>query len=270
MIKIKTPEEIEVMRQGGRILADIMEALGKEIKPGITTKDLDRLAESLILSSGGKCSFKNYSVPDGNSPEKKYPSCLCTSINEEIVHAIPSDRTLKEGDIISLDIGMEYEGFHTDMAATFPVGDVEEKARKIMKVTEKALVLGIEKIKPGNHIGDIGHIIQKYVESQGFGVVRELCGHGIGRDVHEDPEILNSVSFDKITVDKVDYIGDAKIEIKPGMVLCVEPMVTVGDWHIKKSKDGFGFVTKDGSLACHFEHTIASTQDGSTILTVKQ
>lgn len=267
MIKIKTPEEISIMQEGGKALAEIMEKLGEEVRPGISTKDLDRLAESLILSFGGKCSFKNYNVPDDSSPGRVYPNCLCTSVNEEIVHALPSSRTLKEGDIISLDLGMEYKGFHTDMAITVPVGKINDGVKKLVEATKKSLELAIEKIKPGNRIGDIGRTVQKYVEAQGFGVVRELCGHGIGREVHEDPEILNSVSFDKITVDKINYIGDGAIEMKPGMVLCVEPMITVGDWHIKKSKDGFGFVTKDGSLSCHFEHTIAVTEAGYKILT---
>jgi methionyl aminopeptidase len=265
MITIKTPEEIEIITEGGKILAKIMKELEKEVKPGITTKDLDRLAESLILKSGGKCSFKGY---------QDFPACLCTSVNEEIVHAVPSDRVLKEGDIISLDIGMKYNGFHTDMAVTLPVGKINPETERLIEVTKKALEIGIEKVKPGNYIGDISRIIQKYVESQGFNVVRELCGHGIGREIHEDPQILNSVSmptgrqaFDKKLVEKVKYVGDATTKIQEGMVLCLEPMVTVGDWHIKKSKDGFGFETKDSSLSCHFEHTMAVTKNGAKILT---
>jgi len=267
MIKIKNPREIEIMQEGGKILAKIIKKLETKVKPGITTKELDRLAEGLILNSGGKCSFLGYNVPDDASPNKVYPNCLCTSINEEIVHAIPSARILKEGDIISLDIGMEYRGFHNDMAITVPVGQVSDSTKKLLKVTKEALELAIEKIKPGNQIGDISRIIQKYVEGQGYGVVRELCGHGIGREVHEDPEILNSVSFDRVTVDKVPYQGIAKTVMQEGMVLCVEPMVTVGDWHIKRSSDGFGFETQDGSLSCHFEHTIAVTKDGHRVLT---
>jgi len=265
MITIKTPEEIGIMAEGGKILAGIMERLKKEVKPGITTKTLDRLAESLILKSGGKCSFKGY---------QGFPACLCTSINEEIVHAVPSERKLKEGDIISLDLGILYKGFHTDMAITLPVtrpGRVEKidsEILRLIQVTKKALEIGIEKVKPGNYIGDISKAIQKYVESQGFNVVRELCGHGIGRKIHEAPQILNSVSFDEVTVDKVKYQEDAKIELREGMVLCLEPMVTVGDWRIKKSKDGFGYGTKDGSLSCHFEHAIAVTENGAKILTV--
>ncbi|MFH1036892.1 MAG: type I methionyl aminopeptidase [Patescibacteria group bacterium] len=267
MIKIKTSEEIEIISEGGKILAGIMKELEKQVKPGIATKELDRLAEGLILNSGSECSFKNYCVPDDSSLRDPYPSCLCTSINEEIVHAIPSVRVLKEGDILSLDLGLKHNGFHSDMALTVPVGEVDQKVRKLIEVTKEALEIGIKQIKPGNKIGDISRAIQKYVEGWGFNVVRELCGHGIGKDVHEDPEILNSVSFDKITVDKVDYYGNGEIELKEGMVLCVEPMVTVGDWRIKRSKDGFGFETKDGSLSCHFEHTIAVTKNGHSILT---
>jgi len=259
MVTIKSPEEIGIMAEGGKILARVMKELEKMIRSGITTKELDRLAESLILKSGGKCSFKEY---------QGFPACLCTSINEEIVHAVPSERKLKEGDIISLDLGILYRGFHTDMAVTLPVGEIVPEIQRLIQVTKKALEIGIEKVKPGNYIGDISKAIQKYVESQGFNVVRELCGHGIGRKIHEAPQILNSVSFDEVTVDRVKYQEDAKIEIKEGVVLCLEPMVTVGDWRIKKSKDGFGYETKDGSLSAHFEHTIAVTKDGAKVLTV--
>jgi len=259
MITIKIPEEVEIIAEGGKILAKIMKELENNVKPGITTKELDRLAESLIFKYGGECSFKGY---------QNFPACLCTSINEEIVHAVPSCRVLKEGDIISLDIGMKYKDFHTDMAITLPVGKINPETKRLIEVTKKALEIGIEKVKPENHIGDISRAIQKYVESQGFNVVRELCGHGIGREIHEDPQILNSVSFEKKLVDKVKYVEDGNIEIEAGMILCLEPMVTVGDWHIKKSGDGFGFKTKDDSLSCHFEHTVAVTKNGAKILTV--
>lgn len=267
MITIKTPEEIEIMAEGGEILARIMKELEKQVGPGIATKTLDELAEELIFKSGGKCSFKGYRESSGESAEP-FPACLCTSINEEIVHALPSERTLKEGDIISLDLGIFYKGFHTDMALTISVGRVNLEIQRLIDVTKKALEIGIEKVKPGNRIGDISRAIQKYVEGQNFGVIRELCGHGIGRKIHEAPQILNSVSFDKTTVDKVGFQEDGKIELKEGMVLCLEPMVTVGDWHIKKSKDGFGYKTKDGSLSCHFEHTVAATKNGAEILTM--
>jgi methionyl aminopeptidase len=267
MIKIKNLQEIEIMKEGGKKLAEILEQLKKEVRPGVTTNELNRLAESLVFQYGGECSFKGYNVPDDANPNRVYPACLCTSINEVIVHAIPSGRVLEEGDILSIDIGMKYKGFHNDMATTVAIGKIEPQTHKLLEVTQKALEIGIEKIKPGNKIGDISRAVQKYVEGQGFGVVRELCGHGIGRDVHEDPEILNSVTPDKTMVDKVGYTDAGRIVMKEGMVLCVEPMVTVGDWHIKVAPDSFGFATKDGSLSAHFEHTIAVTKDGHSVLT---
>jgi len=246
MILIKTKEEIEIMAEGGKILAKIIKELEKKVRPGITTGELDRLAEELVLKSGGKCSFKGY---------ENFPACLCTSINEEIVHVAPSERILKEGEIISLDLGIFYKGFHTDLAITLPVGKVDPEVQRLIRVTKKALKRGIKKVRPGNTFGDIGNTIQRYVESQGFNVVRDLCGHGIGKDVHEEPKILN---YGK------RHTGP---EIKEGMVFCLEPMVTVGDWKIKKTADGFGYQTKDGSLSCHFEHTVAVTKNGCQILT---
>lgn len=246
MIKIKSKEEIEIMRKAGQILSGVMEKVAKQIRPGITTKELDTLAESLILKSGGRCSFKGY---------QKYPACLCTSINKEVVHAIPSGRILKEGDIISLDLGVQYGGFHSDMAVTLPVGKTSKESKKLISVTEKSLEEGIKKIKPGNKIGDISKAVQKYVESHGFSVIRELCGHGIGRDVHEDPQILN---YDD---------GEGGPELKEGMVICVEPMVTAGNWKVVLSEDGFGYKTMDDSLSAHFEHTIAVTRKGHEVLT---
>ena len=255
MIQIKTPEEIKIMAEGGKILAKIMKELEKKVEPGIATKELDRVAETLILKSGGKCSFRGH---------EGFPACLCTSINEEIVHALPSDRILKEGDVISLDLGIFYKGFHADMAISLPVVKVcggqppasfNPDDLRLIRTTKKALKRGIKKVRPGNTFGDIGNTIQRHIESQGFNVVRDLCGHGIGKELHEEPKILN---YGK------RHIGP---EIKEGMVFCLEPMVTVGDWHIKKSKDGFGLETADGSLSCHFEHTVAVTKNGCKILT---
>ena len=244
---IKTTEEIKIMRDNGKTLAKIVKELEKKVKPGVTTEELNRVSETLILNSGGKCSFKGY---DG------YPACLCTSINNEIVHAAPSARKLKDGDILSLDLGIFYKGYHADMAVTLPVGKVSLEAQRLMRVTKKALKRGIKKVRPGNTLGDIGNTIQRYVEGQGFGVVRDLCGHGVGKELHEDPRILN---YGK------RHSGE---EIKIGMVLCLEPMVTVGDWKIQKSEDGYGFETKDGSLSAHFEHMVAVTKNGAKVLTV--
>jgi methionyl aminopeptidase len=262
MISIKTKEEIEIMAEGGKILAKIMKKLEKQVRAGITTKELDRLAESLILKSGGKCSFKGYK--DEGYSAIPFPTCLCTSINEEIVHVAPSERVLKEGDIISLDLGLFYKGFHTDMAITLPVTKTyrgrpsltsNPEDLRLIRVTKKALKRGIKKAKIGNTFGDISNTIQRYVESQGFNVVRDLCGHGIGRELHEEPQILNYGQR---------HTGE---EIKEGMAFCLEPMVTMGDWKIKRTKNGFGYQTQDGSLSAHFEHTIAVTKKGYQILT---
>lgn len=246
MILIKTPQEIGIISEGGKILAKIMRELEKSVRPGITTKELDGAAEGLVLSSGAKCSFKEY---------HGYPACLCTSINEEIVHVIPSERVLKDSDILSLDLGIIWKGYHADMAMTLPVGKVKPEAKKLVEATKKALEIGIKEARPGNYFGDISNAIQKYVESCGFNVVRELCGHGIGKNLHEDPEILN---YGK---------RGTGPELAEGMVFCLEPMITAGDWKIKKSKDGFGFETQDGSLSVHFEHTLAVTPTGTKILT---
>lgn len=246
MITIKTPEEIAIMVEGGKILAGIMKKLRKEVRPGIATKELDRLAESLILDARAQPSFKGY---------QGFPATLCVSVNDEIVHAVPSDRVLKEGDIVSLDLGLVWRGFHLDMAVTVPVGNISHEARRIIWVTKKALKMGIKKVRPGNAVGDIGNTIQRYVESQGFNVTRDLVGHGIGRELHEEPMIPN---FGKR--------GRGE-ELREGMVICLEPMVIIGDWKLKKCKDGFGYKTADGSLSAHFEHTVAVTREGAKVLT---
>jgi len=246
MIPIKSEKEIQIMAENGKILASIMEELKKRVEPGISTQELNRVAETLILNSEGKPSFKEY---DG------FPATLCTSINEEIVHGIPSKRKLKNGDILSLDLGMKRNGFHVDMAITLPVGEVDPEVKRLVRITKKVLKIGIKKTKIGNTINDIGNTIQRYVESQGFNVVRDLCGHGIGKELHEEPKILN---YGK------RHTG---FKIKQGMVFCLEPMVTMGDWKIKKTKDGFGYETTDGSLSAHFEHTIVVTKHGVKVLT---
>jgi len=251
-IQIKTEREIKIMREGGKILARIMNELKKEIKPGITTNSLERLAEELILKTKAKCAFKGYKSEE-NLPS--YPACLCTSINEEIVHCPPSERILKEGDVLKLDLGILWKGYYLDMAITVPVGKVSFEAQRLIRVTKKALKLAIKKAKPGNTFGDIGNTIQRYVESQGFNVIRDLCGHGIGRKLHEEPKILN---YGKRNTGE---------KIREGMTFCIEPMVSAGDWHIIKTKDGFGYQTADGSLSAHFEHTIAVLRNGPKILT---
>lgn len=240
------------MAEGGKILAKIMKELGEKVKPGIKTQELDRTAQALIFKSGGKCSFKGY---------EEFPACLCTSVNEEIVHVAPSGRVLKEGDIISLDLGIFYKGFHTDMAITLAIGKVDPEIQRLIRVTKKALKRGIKKTRVGNTFGDIGNTIQRYVEDQGFSVIRDLCGHGIGRKLHEEPQILN--------------YGKRRSgpKIKEGMIFCLEPMVAIGGGRpplageIKKTEDGYGFETLDGSISAHFEHTIAITEKGCKVLT---
>jgi len=246
MIPIKSEKEIQIMAENGKILASIMEELKKRVEPGISTQELNRVAETLILNSEGKPSFKGY---------EGFPATLCTSINEEIVHGVPSKRKLKNGDILSLDLGMKRKGFHVDVAITLPVGEVDPEVKRLVRITKKVLKIGIKKTKIGNTINDIGNTIQRYVESQGFNVVRDLCGHGIGKELHEEPKILN---YGK------RHTG---FKIKQGMVFCLEPMVTMGDWKIKKTKDGFGYETTDGSLSAHFEHTIVVTKHGVKVLT---
>jgi len=246
MITIKTPEEIEIMAESGKILATAIKELEKMVKPGVTTLELDRAAEALILSMGGKPAFKNY---DG------FPYTLCASINEVVVHGYPSNHILKEGDIIGLDLGVIYKNYYSDSAVTLAVGTVSFEAKRLIVVTKNALRYGIKKTKIGNTVGDIGNTIQRYIEGQNYGIVKELCGHGIGKKLHEDPQILN--------YGKRNH-GPKLVE---GMVICIEPMITIGDPRLKQAKDGYGYATKDGSLSAHFEHTIAITKNGPRVLT---
>lgn len=246
MIPLKTEKEIRIMAENGRDLAFIMNELKKRVKPGVTTQELNRVAETLILNYGGEPSFKG---------QEGFPAALCTSINEEVVHGVPSQRKLKPGDILSLDIGLKRNGFHSDMAITMAVGDISPDAQRLVRTAKKALKRGIKKARPGNTLGDISNTIQRCIEEQGFGVVKELCGHGIGRELHEEPQILN---YGK---------RGAGLALAKGMVICLEPMVTMGDWRIKKSKDVFGYITADNSLSAHFEHTIAITDKVPLVLT---
>lgn len=246
MIRIYKKNEIEILRQGGKILAEIINKLKDEVRPGIKTEYLNKVAEDLVFSYEAEPSFLNFNG---------FPASLCASINEEIVHGVPSKRELKNGDIISLDFGVRYKGYCTDMAITVPVGEVSDKAKKIIKVTKKSIYFCFKHLKEGKRLGDIGWAVQKCAEKNGFNVVRQLVGHGVGKEVHEDPQIPN-----------YGKRGDG-LELKEGMVLAVEPMLTAGDWRIKKTNDGFGYKTVDDSLSCHFEHTITITKKGVKILT---
>jgi len=247
------------MSEGGKILAEILKKLSGAVKPGITTNKLEELARELVLSYGVKPSFLGY---DG------FPSALCTSVNDEIVHGVPSDRILQDGDLLKLDMGVLHKGFHTDSAITVLIGSVEggpPQAMKLVNITKEALRIGVSKAKVGNTLGDIGSAIQKYVEQNGFNVVRDLVGHGIGRKLHEPPQVMNYLPRGrKAASQSGHYEGE---ELKEGMVIAIEPMVVTGDWKTKNSEDGFGFVTKDGGLAAHFEHTVAITNSGPLVLT---
>lgn len=252
MVNIYIEKEIEIMKQGGSILAKIIKKVAKHAKPGITTKELDKVAQDLIFSYGAKPAFKGFN---------NYPAVLCASVNEEIVHAVPSDRKLKQGDLLTLDLGIRFpvngtsRGYCTDMAITLPIGKIDKKLKKLIAATKKSLEIAIKQCKPGRHLGDIGWAIQSYVEKKGFNVIRDLVGHGIGKSVHEDPQILN---YGK------KGIG---LELVEGMVLAIEPMIITGNWEIEKTEDGFGFRSKDYSISAHFEHTIAITKKGTKILT---
>jgi methionyl aminopeptidase len=246
MTTIKTKEEIEIMREAGRRLALVLEDLKKAVRPGIKTMELNRLAESLISKQKGTPCFKGYD---------DFPAAICTSVNDEIVHAVPSARVLKEGDILTIDAGLRYKGYDSDMAFTLPVGKANPEALRLLRVTKKALKRGVKKVRPGNTVGDLGNAIQRYVESQGFSIIKDLCGHGIGKELQEDPKILN-----------YGKRGEGE-ELKEGMVICIEPIVSMGDGTMKEGDDGFSFVTGDGSLSAHFEHMMAITSKGARVLT---
>ncbi|MBI5071726.1 type I methionyl aminopeptidase [Candidatus Falkowbacteria bacterium] len=255
---IKTQEEIKIMRQGGKILAMVLDELRKAVHPGVSTGELNSLAEKLITENGGTPSFKNYQPDPEDIP---FPTTLCTSINDEVVHApaLPS-RVLKAGDIICLDLGLKYParpgGLFTDAAITVAVGQIDSEAERLMKVTAESLEAGIAVIRPGNFISDIAKAIQEYVEKNGFSVVRDLVGHGVGRFVHEPPRVPNF--FDR------HY---KPVELKEGMTICLEPMVAAGRPEVKTLDDGWTVVTSDGELSAHFEHTVAITKNGHEILT---
>jgi len=246
MIICKTPREIEIMREAGRIVALTHQELLKHIVPGITTKELDKIAEAFIRKHDAKSSFKGYNGFTGS---------ICASVNEELVHGIPGNRVLNNGDIISIDIGAEYNGYHGDSAWTYAVGSIDEETQRLLDVTEESLYKGLNKAKPGDRLSNISHAIQTYVEANGFSVVREYVGHGIGQDLHEDPQIPHYGPPNK---------GP---RLKPGMVLAVEPMVNAGSRYVKTLADDWTVVTVDGSMCAHFEHTIAITETGFEILT---
>lgn len=246
-IAIKTAQEIEKMRKSGRVLRQVHEAIRAAVKPGATTMDLEKVAEAKIAELGGKPAFKGY---------MDYPACLCTSVNNEVIHGIPSHtKRLREGDVVSVDCGVILDGYYSDAAVTHAVGKVKPEIQKLLDVTETSLEMAIEQVKPGNTLGDIGAAVQEYCEAAGFGVVREFVGHGIGKKMHEDPQVPNYGKRGKGT------------KLRPGMVLAIEPMINAGGAEVKVLNDGWTAVTLDGSWSAHFEHTVAVTQDGHLILT---
>jgi methionyl aminopeptidase len=245
VIIIKSPREIEHLKRSSAIVAEVFQELEKVIEPGITTHELDQITEKIILSRGAIPAFKGY---------RGFPASLCVSINEEIVHGIPSQRKVKEGDIVSLDVGVNLNGYFGDGAITLPVGELDREVRRLLEVTERALHVGIEKAKVGNRLFDISYAIQAWVEGHGFSVVRDYVGHGIGRDLHEEPQIPNFGT---------PHQGP---RLEKGMVFALEPMVNEGTYEVKILSDGWTVVTADGKRSAHFEHTIAITDGGPQIL----
>lgn len=246
MIICKTPRELDIMREAGKIVALTHQELQKHIKPGVTTKELDTIADRFIRQLGAIPSFKGYNGFTGS---------ICASVNEELVHGIPGDRVLAEGDIISIDIGAKYNGYHGDSAWTYPVGTISEEDERLLKVTEESLFKGLDEAKVGKRLSDISHAIQTYAEAEGFSIVREYVGHGVGQDLHEDPQIPH-------------YGPPGKgPRLKKGMVLAIEPMVNLGSRYVKTLSDNWTVVTTDGKKCAHFEHTITVTEEGYEILT---
>ncbi|HCL00189.1 MAG TPA: type I methionyl aminopeptidase [Candidatus Marinimicrobia bacterium] len=245
MIYIRSQKEIEKIYESNRIVAETLQLLENEIKPGITTQYLDKIAEDYILGKGAKPAFKGYNG---------YPATICASVEEQVVHGIPSGRELKQGEIIGIDVGVLKNGYYGDSAYTFAVGEVSEAKRKLMKITKESLYEGIQKARAGNRLSDIGNAIQTYVEAHGFSVVRTLVGHGIGANLHEAPEVPN-------------YGEPGRgPELKPGMCLAIEPMVNEGTFDVESLNDGWTIVTVDGKPSAHYEHTITITNNGPLIL----
>lgn len=247
-MKLKTPEEISIMAEGGRRLAKVMKRLEAAVAVGVTGLELDARAEELIVQSGGKVAFKGYGQPP-------FPGVICLSINSCVVHGTPSEVTLRSGDVVSIDLGMIYQGFYTDMARSVGVGRLSAADKKLLRVTKQALDIGLNLVRPEVTTGDIGSAIQSFVESHGFSVVRALVGHGIGRSLHEDPKIPNF------------GLSGSGLRLPVGAVIAIEPMVNAGDWRVTIAANGWDVLTADGSRAAHFEDTVAVTAGGHKILT---
>ncbi len=250
MIILKTSRELAALRKAGKISQAALKLAGEAVEPGISTWEIDRLVRRYIESAKATPSFLGY---------QGYPASACISVNDVVIHGIPQkSQILKKGDIVSIDVGACYQGFHGDNAWTFPCGEISPEARALLDATEKSLFLGIEQARPGNRIGDIGHAVQEYVEARSYSVVREFTGHGVGADMHEDPSVPN---FGK---------PGRGVRLTPGMVIAIEPMINMGRREIEIKPDGWTVVTRDGSLSAHFEHTIAITKEGPVILTLPE
>ncbi len=249
-IILKTSREIELLRQANTIVARILQRLSQVIAPGVTTGELDKIACSMIREAGAKPAFKGYRM----SNRKPYPACICSSVNEQVVHGIPGSRVLRDGDIVGVDVGVVYKGFVGDAARTYAVGSISDEARRLLTVTEESLYRGIDRARVGNRLQDISAAVQQHVESNGFSVVRDFVGHGVGRRMHEPPQIPN-------------YTGvGTNPRLLAGMTLALEPMVNQGSWRVQLLADEWTAVTADGKLSAHFEHSIAVTEDGPYIL----
>jgi methionyl aminopeptidase len=248
MVTLKSPREIDAMRRSGKITSHVLTELMKSAHAGMSTAELDALAERGIRERGGVPTFKGYNG---------FPGSICASVNEEVVHGIPGSRVLHDGDLLSIDIGTTLDGYVSDSAVTIPIGNITQKARRLLEVTQECLTVGIAQMQRGNHVGDIGAAVQAHAEKHGYGVVRELVGHGVGRAMHEEPQVPN--------------YGEpgTGMELRPGLVLALEPMITQASPQIRILSDGWTVVTADGKLAAHFEHTIALTEDGPKILTLR-
>ena len=246
MIELKTEREIEIVKKNGQILAQTLKLLEENTKPGMKTKELDQLAEDFIKKQGGYPAFKGY---------RGFPASICVSINEEVVHGIPGERVIEPGQIVSLDAGILKDGYYADAAETYPVGEVSEEALRLIRITRQALEHAIGSLKAGRHLSDVSFAIQSFVEENGFSVVRDLVGHGIGKKMHEEPQIPNF------------GMPGQGVVLKKGMVLAIEPMVNAGTYQISTKEDQWTIVTSDGSLSAHFEHTVAVTENGAEVLT---
>jgi methionyl aminopeptidase len=251
-VTLKSPAEVAAMRRAGRVVAEVLALVESELKPGVSTAHLDALAEAHIRRSGGVPSFKGY---PGANPRRPFPASICISIDAEIVHGIPGERTIRTGQVVSIDAGAIVDGWHGDAARTFFIGDAPEPVRTLIETTRLAMMAGIAAAQPGNHIGDIGAAVEDVARPNGYGVIRQFVGHGIGRAMHEDPQVPNYRT------------GQAGRRIEPGLCLAIEPMFTMGSYEAAMLPDDWTIVTRDGSLAAHFEHSITVTAHGPEILT---